>query len=148
MAVTAFWFGQSPLGQYSATAARRIDWVSDTIKTALATSTYTPNQDTHVFFSDVTNEVVGTGYTAGGVALGSKTLTYDAATNETRLDAADPSWSTATITARYAIIYKDTATASTSPLMGYVNYGADQAVVGGTFTIQFDATGALKATAA
>lgn len=56
-----------------------IDFLSDTIKCSLHTSTYSPNLDTHETFADVTNEVSGTGYTAGGVTLGSKTITYTAA---------------------------------------------------------------------
>ena len=47
-----------------------IDLDTDTIKVMLVTSTYTPNQDTHTKRSDVTNEVSGTGYTAGGATLG------------------------------------------------------------------------------
>lgn len=147
MAVTAKWYGAGLLGQYSATAARRVDWVPDTIKIALTTSSYTPNQDTHDFFDDITNEVSGTGYTAGGATLASKTTAYDSSTNETRLDAADPSWATATFTTRYAVVYKDTGTASTSPLLGYVDFGGDQTVSGATFGITFDSTGVLKVTA-
>ena len=56
-----------------------IDFDTDTIKAALATSTYTPNFATHRYFSDVTNEVTGTGYTAGGATLASKTVTYTTA---------------------------------------------------------------------
>lgn len=147
--VTAFWYGNALLGQYSATAARRIDWVTDTIKTGLTNSTYSPNQDTHTFYSDITNELATSGgYTAGGVALGTKSVSYDATTNETRLIAANTSWASATFTARYSFTYSDTAGASTTdPLMGYVNFGADQSVSSGTFTIQWDATGVLKITA-
>src|SRR4051812_1043400 len=123
MAVTAKGYGNGVLGQYSATAARRVDWVFDTIKVALCTSPYTPDQDAHDFFNDITNEVSGAGYTAGGAALASKTTAYDLTTNETRLDAADVSWSSASFTARYAIVYKDTGTAATSPLLGYVDFG-------------------------
>ena len=47
-AVTSKWFGNALLGQYSATAARRVDWVTDTIKCSLHTVTYTPDQDVHV----------------------------------------------------------------------------------------------------
>lgn len=147
MAVTANWFGNGILGQYSATAARRVDWVTDTIKVALTTSTYTPNQDTHTFFSDVTNDVTGTGYTAGGTTLAGKTTAYDSATNETRLDANDAAWTTATFTARRAVVCKDTGTASTSPLLGFVDFGGDQTVAAANFTIVFDATGVLKITA-
>jgi hypothetical protein len=149
MAVTASWYGNGLLGLVSATAARRIDWVNDTVKVALTTSTYTPDQDAHDFFNDVTNEVTGTGYTAGGVAIGSKTAVYDAATNELRLSSAAAAWTTITVTARRAIIYKDTGTASTSPLLGWVDFGADQSPAGANFTITPDATsGWLKVTAA
>jgi hypothetical protein len=148
MAVTASWFGKALEGQYSATSARRVDWATDTIKIALCTSSYTPNQDTHDFFDDVTNEVSGTGYSAGGVTLGSKTLNYDSGTNVLSLRGGTSSWSSATFTTRYAVIYKDTGTAGTSPLLGWVDFGGDQSVSSGTFSISWDATdGLLKITA-
>ena len=147
MAVTAKWFGLSLKGQWNTTAGNRIDFLTDTIKNSLHTVTFVPDQDAHDFFNDATNEISGTGYTAGGVTLGSKTLTYDTATNETRLDAADSSWTTASFTARIAVVYKDTGTGSTSPLMGYVDFGGDETVASGTFTIQWDATGVMKVTA-
>lgn len=56
-----------------------IDFDTDTVKAMLCTSTYAPNLDTHRYKSAVTNEIVGTGYTAGGVTLGSKTVVYTAA---------------------------------------------------------------------
>lgn len=145
MAVTATVYGQTYTGQYSATAARRIDWASDTIKCALTTSAYTPNQDSHVFFSDVTNEITGTAYTAGGAALSGKSVSYDSATNETRLLASPTSWATSTLTARRAVLYKDTGTASTSPLIGWVDFGGDESTASATFMITWDATnGATK----
>ena len=148
MAVTTKWYGVGAKNQWGATAGNRVDFVGDTIKVALTTSTYTPNQDTHDFFDDITNELpTAGGYTAGGAALAGKTLTYDTGTNEVRLDANDSSWTSATFTARYAIVYKDTGTASTSPLMGYIDFGGDQSVSSGTFSIVYDATGVLKATA-
>src|SRR5438552_5213265 len=148
MAATANWYGQAYTGQWSATAARRVDWVGDTIKVALCTSTYTPNQDTHVFFSDITNEITGTGYTAGGVGLAGKSVSYDSATNETRLLASASSWTTATFTYRYAIVYKDTGSAATSPLIAYFDTGGIQTVTLGTETITWDATfGVVKITA-
>lgn len=146
---TGKWFGLSLTGQYGATAGNRVDWVTDTIKVALTTNTFTPNQDTHDFFNDVTNEVVGTGYTAGGITLTGKSVSYDTASNETRLiSSLNPSWTASSFTARWAIIYKDTGTASTSPLLGYVDFGGDETVSSGTFTITWDATGVLKITAA
>lgn len=150
MAVTAKWYGLAGQGQFSATAARRVDWVTDTIKVTLHTSTYVPNQDTHDFADDLTNEVAnGNGYTTGGVTLGSKTLTYDTASNTVRLDAADAAWTfTASKTMRYAVVWKDTGVAGTSPLLGYIDFGQDE-TSSGTFTIQFDATdGVLRAVVA
>ena len=147
MAVTALVYGKAMEGLVSATAARRVDWVGDTIKVMLCTSSYTPDQDAHDFKDDITNEVTGTGYTAGGVTLASKTLTYTGASNKEVLDAADASWTTATFTARYAVIYKDTGTAGTSPVLAYVDFGADQTVTAGTFTIVWDADGLIKAVA-
>jgi hypothetical protein len=147
LAVSAKWYGLGLKAQYDSTSANRVDWVNDTIKVALTTSSYTPNQDTHDFFDDVTNEVTGTGYSAGGATLGTKTLTYDTATNEVRLDAADAVWTTSTITARYAVVYKSTGTASTSLLLGYVDFGGDQSTSSADFTISWDSTGVLKITA-
>lgn len=149
MAVTAFWFGEALLGQFSSTSARRVDWDADTIKVSLHTSTYTPNQDTHNFYDDLTNEVAnGNGYTTGGQAITTSAPTYDTASNTVRLDATDPSWTSASFTARYAVIYKDTGVAGTSPLLGYVDFGGNETVTSGTFTIQWDSTdGVLRVVA-
>src|SRR5260370_21192542 len=64
----------------------------DTIKVMLATASYTPDQTNHQFKSSVTNEVAfGSGnYTAGGVALASKTATITA--HVFTFDSADISW--------------------------------------------------------
>lgn len=145
---TANAYGQHSLGQYSATAARRVDWVTDTIKVTLHTATYVPNQDTHVFASDLTNELAtGGGYTVGGITLASKTTAYDATTNQTRLDAADVTWTAMSNTFRYAVVWKDTGTAATSPLIGFVDLGATT-ITGTDFTIQWAATGIVVSTAA
>jgi hypothetical protein len=149
VAITAFWFGNALANQYGTTAGNRVDWVTDTIKVALTTSTYTPNQDTHDFFDDVTNEITGTAYSAGGATLGTKSVVYTAGTNTVALKAAATTWATATITARYAVVYKSTGTASTSPLLGYVDLGANQSVTAADFTLTWDSTdGVLKIVAA
>ena len=138
MAVTALLYGSFP----AKLANKEIDWDSDTIKVALATSTYTPAQDTHDYFNDITNEVTGTGYTAGGATLASKTVTYTSGTNTQAFDAADTSWASSTITARYAIIYDSTpGTAATNPLIGYVDFGADVSSTAAAITITWDAGG-------
>ena len=128
---------------------KEVDFDTDTIKVALLTSSYTPNQDTHDYFNDVsTYEVSGTGYTAGGITLASKTATYDSGTNVIVLDAADVTWSSSTITARYAVVYDSTGTASTSALIGYVDFGSDQSSTNGNFTITWDSTGIVRITVA
>lgn len=137
MPVSANLYGSFP----AKLANAEVDWDTHTIKVALTTSTYVPNQDTHDYFDDVTNQVTGAGYTAGGATLASKTVTYTSGTNLTTFDAADVTWSTSTITARYAVIYRDTGTAATSPLIGYVNFDADVVSSGGDFTIQWNASG-------
>ena len=151
MAVTAFWYGKAILNAFGGETAGEsvaIDYLSDTIKVSLHTSTYVPAQDTDEFFSAATNEVSGTGYTAGGATLANKTLGYTAGTNVIKFDADDTSWATSTITARIAVIYKDTGTPSTSPVMGYVDFGADVISSGGTFQITWNAAGILTITPA
>lgn len=59
---------------------KEVDWDSDDIVLTLHTSSYTPDLDTHDYVSDLSNELsTAGGYTAGGAALASKTLTYTAA---------------------------------------------------------------------
>jgi hypothetical protein len=148
MAVTSKWFGNGLLGQYSTTAARRVDWVTDAITCSLHTVTYVPDQDVNDFWNDATNEISGTGYSTPGLALGGKTTAYDSASNETRLDANDASWTTASFTARIAVVYSNTAGAtSTDPVLTYVDFGGDETVASGTFSIVWDSTGVAKITA-
>jgi hypothetical protein len=118
------------------------DWDTDTIKCALTTnSTYTVDIDTHDFFNDVTNELTGTGYTAGGATLTASAPTYDTATDQIRLDAADTTWTTSDDHGRISVVYKSTGTASTSPLISFLDFGADVTTSAGTFQITWDATG-------
>lgn len=144
MAATSFFYGLHVRDQYGATAADRIDWVTDTMKVTLHSNTYVPNQDTHDYFDDATNELTTVGgYTAGGVTLSGKTLTYDTASNTVRLKANDVTWTAfdPTTSARYAVFWKDSAGASsTDHLVGYMNFGADQDPGGLDFTVKGDAT--------
>lgn len=145
MAVSAKWYG---LG-LKALANKEVDWDSDTIKVMLCTAAYTPNQDTHAYKSDVTNEVTGTGYVAGGATLATTPISYNAGNNTVVLDGADTSWPNSTIEARYAVVYDDTpSTAATKPLLGYVDFGQDISTTAGTFSIVWDATGILTISAA
>lgn len=120
-----------------------IDMDAATWKLALATTTYTPDRDTHDFYNDLTNELAtASGYTSGGVTLGSPTFSYDAASDQVRLDFADPSWTfSASVTWRYGVVYIDTAGASsTDPLMLLLDWGSSQ-TVSGVYSVTIDPTG-------
>ncbi len=119
------------------------DAAGTTIKIMLATNTYTPDRAAHDFKDDVTNEVSGTNYTAGGNAIANKTVTV--AGNVVKWDADDPAtWSqsgSGFSNARKAIMYKDTGTPGTSPLIAYYDFGSDKGNVSGDLTLQLDAAG-------
>lgn len=146
MAVTGRLYGQI----LESTWGKLVDWDNDVIKVMLTTSAYTPNQDTHDFKDDITNEVTGTGYTATGETLASKTVTtsaYTGGTNVFALDAADTTWTTSTITARTAVIYNSSpATDGARMLICYQQSDADISTTAGTFTIQWHADGIVKMT--
>jgi hypothetical protein len=129
-------------------ASGQINFLGGTARAMLCTSAYSPKQDTHRFKSDVSNEITGTGYTPGGTALTTKTAPYDGPTNTLTLDADDPTWAGATLTARYLVFYIDTGTASTSPLISYVDFGADVSSSAAAFTYQLPTTGLAQYTAA
>lgn len=126
-------------------ADKLIDLNSDTLKVMLVTSAYTPDQDTHQFKSSVTNEVSGTGYTAGGATLGTVNVAYTAGTNTLMFDAADTSWTSSTITnARYAIIYDSTpATDATRPLIAYVDLDSDRSTTNSEFKLTWNSSGII-----
>lgn len=122
-----------------------IDLENDTIKVALVTSTYTPNVDTHDDFADVTNEVSATGYTAGGAALTNASVTVDDTNDRAEFDANDTVWTiTGSLTAAAAIVYKDTGSAASSPLLAYFDFGQDETATDGDFTIEWNAEGILQ----
>lgn len=121
-----------------------IDLDTNTMKVALVTSAYTPNQDTHEDMADVTNEITGTGYSAGGATIGSSTVTADNTDNEGVWDGADVTWTTATITARGAVIYKSTGVAANDLLVCYLDFSTDQSSSGADFTIAWNAEGILN----
>lgn len=121
-----------------------MDLDTNTIKAMLVTSTYTPNRDTHTIKSDVTNEVTGTAYTAGGVTLANKTVTQDDTDDEGVWDADDAVWAASTITARAMVIYIDTGTGSTSYLVCYFDFTTDKSSNNGEFRVAFNAEGIIN----
>jgi len=141
-AVTHLMYYSALLGQWNGLTNGVFDLDTDTIKVAAATNTYTVNQDTNDFFDDVTNEVTGTNYTAGGATLASVTLTRS--TTTVTFDAADVVWTQSGAgftTGRKFVIYRSTGTASTSRLFSVVTADADVGNVTGDLTIAWNASG-------
>lgn len=88
-----------------------------------------------------TNEVSGTGYSAGGGTLTNVTPTTSGTTAFT--DFADLTFSSATITARGALIYNDTAAGDPSVVV--LDFGSDKSSTAGDFTIVFPTADASNA---
>lgn len=116
-------------------ARNSIDFDTDTFKVMLVTSSYAANKDTHTKRSDVTNEVTGTGYTAGGTSSAC-TVTKDTTNDKVTLSFAAVSWSSSTITAAAAVIYKARGGASSADeLVAYVDFGGTISSSGGTYAV-------------
>lgn len=125
------------------------DTVTYTFKVAIVTNSYTPDQNAQDYWDDVSaNEVSGTGYTAGGNAAANPSVTMDAAGLVT-FDADDPAQWTQDAAGftdgRRFILYADSGTPSTSPLIAYSDAeAADFGNVDGPVSVQFDADGIFE----
>lgn len=144
MAVTSKVYG---LAQQSL-ANKEIDFDSDTLKVMLCSAAYQPDQDTHRYRSQVTGEVAGSGYTPGGTVLTGRAVSYDAATNTTRLTCGNVSWLNSSITAHYAVFYIDTGNPATSPLLCYWDFGGDFVSNNGPFDLTINPAGLVTLQAA
>jgi len=118
---------------------------SDVIMIALYTSSASlgATTDGYVTSGQVAN---GNGYTTGGVALASKAVTENSTSGV--FDAADPEWTSATFTARGALIYNKTlgdASSNSRGAIAILDFGGDFSVSGGTFKIVFPAASANTA---
>jgi hypothetical protein len=121
-----------------------IDLNTDDIKVMLV-SGYTPNQDTHTKRSDVTGEITGTGYTAGGKSLTTKTMTQDNTNNRGTFDADDLVWATSTLSATGAVFYKSRGgLASADELLYFMDFGATLSSTGGDFKVTMPAAGIIQ----
>ena len=114
----------------------------NTFKIALFTSSATMSASTTAYAT--TNDVSGTGYTAGGNTLTNVDPTTSGTTALT--DFADTTWSSSSITARGALIYNSSTTAgSANRAVAILDFGADKTSTSGDFTIQFPAADASNA---
>ena len=122
------------------TGVVRASTAADTFKIALYTSAATLDATTTAYTTS--GEVTGTGYTAGGNTLTVSVVPTSSGTTA-YLSFSNTSWSTATITARGALIYNST---QSNAAVAILDFGSDKTSTAGTFTIVFptaDATDAI-----
>lgn len=113
-----------------------INFGTDTFRVMLVTNTYVENSDTHTKRSDVTNEVVGTGYTAGGEIATVTVSAVDTVNDRVDITLGSASWPTSTITAAGAVYYKARGGAATADeLVAYVDFAGDVVSSAGTFSL-------------
>lgn len=128
-------------------AEQSVNFSSDTIKAALLTSGYTPNIVAHDFFDDVSASECADGDYAQ-ITLASKTLGI--VSGKLRFDCANLDFgNSVTITAKYLVIYKDTGTPATSPLLFIVDLntaGGSASSVSSDFDLAIAATGIYEIT--
>ena len=110
----------------------------DTFKIALYTSSATFSAATTAY--SATNEVSGTNYSAEGNTLTRVDPSSSGTTGFT--DFANTTWSSATITARGALIYNSS---DSNKAVAVLDFGADKSSTSGDFTIQFPAADASNA---
>ena len=115
------------------------DLDSDTIKIALYTSSATLNATTDTYTTS--NEVAnGNGYATGGVTLANASVIENGTSG--CFDADNPEWTSASFTARGALIYNDT---DGDRAIAVLDFGGDFTVSSGTFRIVFPAQTANNA---
>ena len=115
------------------------DFGADTFKIALYTSSATLDATTTAY--SVTNETSGTGYTAGGNTLTVSTTPTSSGTTAF-ISFNNTTWSTATITARGALIYNSS---NADKAVAVLDFGSDKTSTAGDFTIQFPTADASNA---
>lgn len=121
-------------------ATAGINFSSVSLKVLLTSSVPSgANLDAWAFRSDVTNEITGTGYTAGGIAQAYTLSALDTTNNKQSIVMTDitAGWTTATFTAFGAIIYVDTGSSATDKLITFVDFGGGIPVSSGSFSIDY-----------
>lgn len=99
------------------------------------------NLDAWVYRSDVTTEITGTGYTAGGIAQAYTLAAIDTTNNRQAVTYTDITngWTTATFSAVAAVIYKNTGNAATDLLMHMIDFGGTVSCTAGNYSITYSA---------
>ena len=102
---------------------------TDTIKVALFTSFAAMTPATTTAYS-TTNEVTGTGYTAGGVTCTGNAVQLN--TNTAAFTVSSVSWPSSTITANYALVYN---ASKSNKAIAIIDFGGTFTDTNGTFSI-------------
>jgi hypothetical protein len=110
---------------------------TDVLKLALYKSTADINASTTVYTT--TNEVVGAGYTAGGVTLAGQSLVLNSGIAYLTFN--NPAWTGASFVTRAALIYNST---KANRAIAVLDFGADK-TASGNFTIQLPPAGPTTA---
>lgn len=119
-----------------------LDYDTATFKVLLISSVPSEtNLDAWVYRSDVTNEITGTGYTAGGIAQAFTLSALDTTNNRQAVTYTDITngWTTATFSAVGAIIYKDTGNSATDILLHMIDFGGTVSCTAGNYSITYSA---------
>lgn len=112
--------------------------LTDTMKIALYTNAATLDASTTAYTTS--GEVIGVGYTAGGNTLTGNAISFSGTT--AWLTFSDSSWTTATITARGALVYDST---QSNAAIAVLDFGSDKTSTAGTFTVQMPTAAASTA---
>lgn len=116
------------------------DFGVDTFKIALYTSAASMDANTTVY--STTNEVSGTGYSAGGKALTVATGTPSLGGTTAFVSFNNISWASSAITARGALIYNSS---KANKAVVVIDFGSDITSSGSTFNVNFPSADSLNA---
>jgi hypothetical protein len=146
-------FGANVLGGEASGDAGQMDFLSNAWRFTLHTVTWSPNIDTNEAFADATNELgTANGYTANGIAIAGKTVSYNATGNVTTFDMDDTTvtWTASggSLVFETAALHDDTVTVGPpiKPLVGWIPCGAQTITIGNAFALNTGASGLFTGT--
>lgn len=129
------------------------DALAGLLRVILLSASYVGDIDSHLRYTSLSaHEVsvtgpIATGYSSGGQAISASiVISADNGNDRAYFDAADNSWTSSTITARYAAILKQRASGANKELdnlVGYLDFGSDKSSSNGTFQIAWNSAGII-----
>lgn len=115
-------------------ATGAISFGADSFKVMLVSSVYVPDKSGHLSAGDITGEVSGGNYTAGGEPV--TVAVTSAVDSETDIELSGASWPASTITARGAVYYASRGgAASADELVAFIDFGSNIVSIAGLFTL-------------